>query len=109
MWGSSTGVDLQARRRAGRLTRRGRYTRFDPVTVRAAARVVSLERIARIPRWELGYCLRELALMDGLPPAAARRLHLLALRLSSLGQAGVPRRRPARRQACRTLPLKAAA
>jgi hypothetical protein len=41
-----------------------RYERFEPVTVRAAARVLQLQRSGVIPATDAGFYLRELAAMD---------------------------------------------
>lgn len=69
---------------------RRRYERFDPITVRAATRVVRMGRGGRLTGAEIRYYLGELAAMEGRRDAAARRaLGRLARRRACLGRAGV--------------------
>jgi hypothetical protein len=81
------------------MTRRDRYHRFDPVTIRAAARVVSLGRAGHLAGWEVDYYLRELAAMEpGAGARAFRRLRRMARRWSVLGNTGVTQASKSRRR-----------
>src|SRR3954451_1056142 len=68
-----------------------KFQRFDPITVRAAARIVHMGASGRLTTWEVRYYLRELAAM--LPRAgrgATRGLSRLAMRRAALGHTGAP-------------------
>src|SRR5579872_1227793 len=68
-----------------------RYDRFDPITVRAASRLVALWETRHLASWELDAYLRELAaLVPGLGADAARPLKRIARRRSALGLAVIP-------------------
>jgi hypothetical protein len=72
------------------MQRESQYLRFDPITVRAATRLVRLAEAGRLPSWEVSHYLRELAAME--PGAGARarhRLYRMAHRRAALGNAGV--------------------
>jgi hypothetical protein len=72
------------------MQRSKRFQRFDPVTVGAATRVVRLGAVQHLPKWEVQYYLRELALMEpGATEHAHRRLWRLARRRAALGGGGV--------------------
>jgi len=79
-----------------------RYFRFEPLTVRAAARVVYLEQTGRLPLRDVRFYLRELSVMEPRAGGRARhRLRQLAERRAALGHTGVTlparrRRQPAR-------------
>ena len=67
------------------------FERFDPVTVRAATRVVRLGAVQHLPEWEVRYYLRELALMEpGAGRSAPRGLWRLARRRAAFGDGSVP-------------------
>ena len=73
------------------MKRTRRYERFEPVTVRAAARLAHLSHNGRIPREEISAYFRNLASLDPhAGPAAPERLHRLARRRSTLGSTGAP-------------------
>lgn len=77
-----------------------RYTRFEPVTLRAAARVLCLARSGAIHTWEEDAYLLDLLSLDRF----ARRtqdwdaLRKTARRLARLGNAGAPPVRGMRRR-----------
>lgn len=67
-----------------------RFERFDPVTVRAAARLVRYARCQRLSASAVETYLRELALLQPMSgPDAHRALERLARRAASLGRLGV--------------------
>jgi hypothetical protein len=68
-----------------------RYHRFDPITIRAAARLVHMGRTGRLSEWEVRYYIRELtAMVPQAAPRASRALRRLAERRAALGHTGVP-------------------
>lgn len=69
---------------------RRRYVRFEPITIRAAARVVHLGRLGCLLPGEVTFYARELACLDAhAGPSAAPVLVRLATRLSALGLTGL--------------------
>ena len=75
-----------------------RFYRFDPVTVRAAARIVRFDRSGRFAWWEARFYLRELAAIDGhRTRGASRKLASLASRCASLALPGTRPYRSLRR------------
>lgn len=67
-----------------------RFERFDPVTVRAAARLVRFAQAQQLSAEGLDVYLRELALLQPLArPKAHQALARLARRLASFGRLGV--------------------
>ena len=67
-----------------------RFQRFDPVTVRAAARLVRYARCQRLSASAVETYLRELALLQPLSsPDAHLALERLARRAAALGRLGV--------------------
>jgi len=68
-----------------------RYQRFEPVTVRAATRVVRMGRMGRINRGEVVHYLRLLAAMDShAGPRSGPALRRLAKRRASLHSEAIP-------------------
>jgi hypothetical protein len=83
-----------------------RFERFDPVTVRAAARVIRVGRLGRVSPAEVRCFLQHLAdLHPGQGIRAVGRLHRLARWRASLGDRGVPPKFHMRR-ATRLLPSR---
>jgi hypothetical protein len=79
------------------MQRTARFTRFEPVTVRAAARVAHLARLGRLSSLEERHLLHELAATA----RHARRVHAKALarlarRRAALGNTGVAASRDGR-------------
>jgi hypothetical protein len=73
------------------MARQRRFERFDPITVRAAARMVQYRRLGRLECWELRYYLSELTeLARHSAPDSFQRLGRIALRMATLGQSGIP-------------------
>ncbi|MFN3652550.1 MAG: hypothetical protein ACK47B_23480 [Armatimonadota bacterium] len=73
-----------------------RYYRFDPITVRAAARVVRLGDAGRLGLADVKHCIAELAWMDAdgqsrWTPALFRALYHRARRHSAFARVGAPR------------------
>jgi hypothetical protein len=67
-----------------------RYERFDPVTVRAAARLIRFAQARGLSNAGLEAYLRELALLQPLAgPEAHRALERVAQRLAAFGRLGV--------------------
>jgi hypothetical protein len=58
---------------------KNRFERFQPLTVRAAARIIRLSEAGRIPRWEVEHYLRELVATDAF---ASRNSHGALRRLA---------------------------
>lgn len=72
--------------------------RFEPVTVRAAARVVSLGLRGELSPGEMAFYVAELARMEpGARPGSPRRLARLARRRAAFGRAGHVHRADTRR------------
>lgn len=72
------------------MERMTKFNRFDPVTVRAAARLVRLEQLGRLHPGELDWYLRELAMLSaGAALPATRELRRLATRQAAFGRTGV--------------------
>ncbi len=84
------------------MERQRRFNRFDPVTVRAAARLVTMGECGRLAPYEVAHYLRELADMVS---AAQRGSHLSLGRLARLraafGRTRLYPRPAARRRAVR--------
>lgn len=77
-----------------------RFDRFDPVTIRAAARVVRIGTRGHLAQCEVAAYLQELAHMASTgQPGAHRSLWRLARRRSELGRNGVYGVLPSRRGA----------
>ena len=89
---NAQGGDNAQVRKGGTAPSRSRHTRFEPVTIRAAARVLSLARSGAIHPWEENAYLQDLLGLDrfarGRDWEALRRL---ARWRSRLGDAGAPR------------------
>lgn len=78
------------------MRKQSRFHRFRPVTVRAAARLVTLETLGRVTGDEAQLYFRALALTEpGVAENAHESLRRLAQRRSAFGRTGVfaPRRR----------------
>lgn len=70
-----------------------RYCRFEPVTIRAAARLVRLHQLKCISRRDLKLFIRELVVIDATARSGAEaQLLRAATRLANLGLNGSPRR-----------------
>jgi hypothetical protein len=70
---------------------RRRFERFDPVTVRAAARVIRISWLGRVSEAEVFCYLLHLAdLQPGHGPGAVHRLWRLGRHRAALGDRGVP-------------------
>jgi hypothetical protein len=68
-----------------------RYERFEPITIRAAARVVALAAAGRIETSDVAHHVAGLAILDTYNQGASpRRLFQLARRSAAFGPAGVP-------------------
>ncbi len=72
------------------MRKQSRFHRFRPVTVRAAARLVTLEALGRVSGDEAQLYFRALALTEpGVADGAHERLRRLAQRRSAFGRTGV--------------------
>jgi hypothetical protein len=75
------------------MKRQSRFEKFEPITVRAAARVLYLGRTGRLSAPQVESYVRHLAAMDPhASPVAHGRLRRVARRWSCLGGTGVPHR-----------------
>jgi hypothetical protein len=73
-----------------KVRKQSKFHRFRPVTVRAAARLVTLERLGRLTGDEARLYFRALALTEpGVAAGAHERLRRLAQRRSAFGRTGV--------------------
>jgi len=73
------------------MKRSHRFAKFEPITVRAAARVLHLERLGRLAPQEVSHYMQHLAAMDTHATSQVHeRLSRVARRRSCLGNTGVP-------------------
>jgi hypothetical protein len=97
------------------MKRKERYAHFEPVTVRAAARVIHLAEGGRVSRWDATYYVQQLAAIDALAThaGAVPALRRLARWRSAFGRTGAPStvrsQRSSRPRRARLAPCKDAA